>query len=359
MARARIESKNAGLNITNQGLFCTMFVALPLLLLALAVHRSACSLDAAPSASTASKTTVISSRLYYRHSLLAVDECYSEDGRNSDLKRAVAKETLDPLLIDPLIAIVAGYGASHTLQFAEELYAELWNGKTDLLGKLYDAKRNILAESHAFWDYLAQGAQPVVGFLHMLLEAEGKHLDVDDNTEEFCCVGSCQGATSSILCTGVSWLPYVSVLDGQGLDSWPQALLDDQKYFSASAGDSFEVVTRVYYLLKQSNVERHEKYLYSLPLGKFHWPYVLRTLHAFEPALLRKFFAIGFDKGSSSAKKLFQMTAPAAMGLDPAMGSDLTAIANRTAGQSRLQRKACKRSSQTAKRLVAVCTCSH
>ena len=88
------------------------------------------------------------------------------------------KETLDPLLIDPLIEIVAGYGASRSLQFAEDLYAELWNGKTDLLGKLYDAERNILTESHAFWDYLAEGAQPVVGFVHMLMEAEKKHQEL-------------------------------------------------------------------------------------------------------------------------------------------------------------------------------------
>ena len=120
-------------------------------------------------------TTEIGGRLYYRHLLLPVDECYSEDGRNSEWKRAVLKETLDPLLIGPLIAIVAGYGASRSLQFAEELYAELWSGKTDLLGKLYDAERNILTEPHAFWDYLSGGAQPVVGFVHMLMEAGTKH----------------------------------------------------------------------------------------------------------------------------------------------------------------------------------------
>ena len=101
-----------------------MFVLLPLLLLALATHLSASKPDAEASASTASKTTEICGRLYYRHTLTPV-EYYSEDSKSSESKQAVLRETLDPLLIDPLIEIVAGYGASHTVQFAEDLYAEL------------------------------------------------------------------------------------------------------------------------------------------------------------------------------------------------------------------------------------------
>ena len=144
-----------------------MFGSLSETLEALSVSQPACNAGAA-----ASKPTEIGGRLYYRHTLLPVDDCYSEDGRSSDLKRAVLKETLGSLLPSCLIAIVAGYGASRSLQFAEELYAELWSGKTNLLGKLYDAERNILIEPHAFWDYLSEGAQPVVGFLQMLMEAE-------------------------------------------------------------------------------------------------------------------------------------------------------------------------------------------
>ena len=111
------------------------------------------------------------------------------------------------------------------------------------------------------------------------------------------------------------------------LDEWPQALLDDEAYFRASVYDSFDLMTRVYYLLKQSNVERLENFLYSLSLGKYQWLYVLRTLHALEPALLRKFFDINFAKDSPSARGFFEMTAPIAMGIDPALGSDLIAIA--------------------------------
>ena len=87
-----------------------MFVSLLVIFLALAAHLSASKPDAAASASTASKTTEIGGRLYYRHSLVPV-EYYSEDDRNSESKQAVLKETLEPLLIDPLIEIVADYSA--------------------------------------------------------------------------------------------------------------------------------------------------------------------------------------------------------------------------------------------------------
>ena len=289
---------------------------------ALSVSQPACNVGAA-----ASKTTEINGRLYYRHSLLPVDECYDEDGRNSESKRALLKETLGSLLPSCLIAIVAGYGASRSLQFAEELYAELWDGKTDLLGKLYDAERNILTESHAFWEHLSRGAQRVVAFVHMLIKARTKHPKLKGQLRSF----------AELVCDKVPQTAYLIreylgdriYLDWTqtSLGSWPQALLDDQKYFGTDVYSSFLLVTRVYYLLKQSNVKRLENYLYSVPLDKFDWFYVLRTLYAFEPALLRKFFAIGFAKDSSRDREFFEMTAPIAMGLDLALDSDLIAIA--------------------------------
>ena len=51
--------------------------------------------------------------------------------------------------------------------------------------------------------------------------------------------------------------------------------------------------------------------------AKIQWLYVLRTLHAFDPALLRKFFDISFAKDSPRARRLFEATAPIAMGIDP------------------------------------------
>ena len=296
---------------------------------ALNVSQPACNAGAAASASTASKTTEIDGRLYYRRSLLPVDECYSEDGRNSDSKRAVLKEILGTLLPISLIAIVAGYGASHSLEFAEEMYAELWNGKMDLLGKLYDAERNILIEPHAFWGYLSEAAQPVVRFLHMLMGAVAKHPNLKGVLQSFAVL-----VADKVPQAGYFVQEYLGDRMSlfwiwTSLDSWPQALLDDEAYFKGRVYDCFEVATRVYYLLKQSNVQRREKYLYSLLLGKSQWPYVLRTLHAVEPALLRKFFDINFAKHSPTARRLFEAAAPVAMGMDSALGSVLIEIAKR------------------------------
>ena len=197
----------------------------------------------------------------------------------------------------------------------------------DLLGKLYDAERSILTEPHVFWDYLAQGAQPLMGFVHMLMEAETKHQKLKGTLRSFAVLVS-----EKVPQTGYLIREYLGdrvYLYGMrtNLDSWPQALLDDEAYFGAHVYDSFGLMTRVYYLLKQSNVQRRENFLYSQPLGKLNWPYVLRTLHELEPALLRKFFDINFAKDSSRVGKFFEMTVPIAMGLDPVMGSDLIAIA--------------------------------
>ena len=296
---------------------------------ALSVGQPACNAGAAASASTAFKTTEIGGRLYYRHSLLPVDECYSEDGRNSESKRAMLKEALGSLLPIYLIAIVAGYGASRSLQFAEEMYAELWNGKMDLLGKLYDAERNILIEPHAFWDYLSRGTQPMVGFLHMLLEAEEKHLALKWTLRNFAVLVSDKVPQAAYLIgeylgdrMSLFWMTDKLGLVATSTTRRP-------KLFQRTCPCSFGLLTRVYYLLKQSNVERLANYLYSLPLYMFDWFYVLRTLRAVEPALLRKFFAIGFAKDPSRDRELFEMTAPVAMGIEPSLGSDLIAIARR------------------------------
>ena len=72
-----------------------MLVSLPLIFLVLAVHLSASSSDAEPSASKVSrptKTTVISGKLLYAHSLLpAEDEFYSENRSSSACRQAVLK----------------------------------------------------------------------------------------------------------------------------------------------------------------------------------------------------------------------------------------------------------------------------
>ena len=93
---------------------------------------------------------------------------------SSDTKRALAEGTLESLLIKPLASIVADYNyKSPSRLFAEELYAELWEGKTDLLVReLYDAEKDVLKVPHHFWEYLSGGAQRVVAFVYMLEEAK-------------------------------------------------------------------------------------------------------------------------------------------------------------------------------------------
>ena len=95
---------------------------------------------------------------------------------NSESWQAMLKEALAPFLITPLIDIAADYSRSRSRQFAEGLYAELWEGKTDLLCKeLYDVEKKVLKEAALFLGLLVGGAQPVVTFVHMLWEAQSKH----------------------------------------------------------------------------------------------------------------------------------------------------------------------------------------
>ena len=156
-----------------------MFVSLSLILLALAMHPSASSSVAVPSTRRASRvprTTLIDGRLYYRRSLLPVDvELYRKVDKNSRSEQAVLEEALVPLLIKPLVNIIAEYSKSRSREFAERLYQELWEGKMDLLGELYDVEKDVLKESHHFWDYLSGGAQPALAFVHMLWETWTKH----------------------------------------------------------------------------------------------------------------------------------------------------------------------------------------
>ena len=142
-----------------------LILSLPVLVLALTIHPSCAS-----SSSRLSKATEIDGRLFYRHSLFPVDAEFCNEERNSGSKRATLEETLDALLIQPLAVIVADYSyGSRSRQFAEELYHELWEGKTDLLCKeLCDFEKGVLKKPHHFWGYLSQGAQRVVAFVYML-----------------------------------------------------------------------------------------------------------------------------------------------------------------------------------------------
>ena len=110
-----------------------MLVLLSVLFLALAAQLSASGSGAGPSASSASQppgTTLINGRLFEEHSLLPIDVADYNEIRDSRRKRAMLQEALDPVLPRPLIEIVGDYScASRSRQFAEELYAELLEGR--------------------------------------------------------------------------------------------------------------------------------------------------------------------------------------------------------------------------------------
>ena len=72
---------------------------------------------------------------------------------------------------------------------------------------------------------------------------------------------------------------------------------------------------------------RFKSTLNDLGVGQFEYLYVLPILYAVEPALLRRFFDIGFAKDSYDDQEIFEKAAPVALGIDPTLSSALIAIA--------------------------------
>ena len=169
------------------------------MLVALAVHLSA----SASRVSRLSATTLISGRLLHKHMLLPTDGGLYSEGVSSLPKQTVRKETLGPLLAQPLLEIVADYSGSRSWHFAEALYAELWAGKTDLLRREL-CSGGVLRERHHFWDYLSGGAERVVALVHMLWAAQREASALGDKVEELCSVGRGNGAADGILCSVLS-----------------------------------------------------------------------------------------------------------------------------------------------------------
>ena len=307
-----------------------MFVSLSVILLALAMHPSASSSIAVPSTRRASReprTTLIDGRLFYKHSLLPVDvELYHKVDRNSRSEQAVLEEVLAPLLIKPLISIIADYSKRRSREFAEQLYQELWEGKTDLLRELYDVEKDVLKESHHFWGYLSGGAQPAVAFAHMLWETRKKHGKLKKTLDRFAkLVG--KKVPSARYCVGQYLGGHPSLLENISVDAWPQALLNDRAWIEFMIFVDYRTMAELHYMLMQGNLTWLKNYIQWILWDSEDWIAVFRFLHAVEPAFLHRFFEIHFAKGSSDDRELFNVTAPIAMGLDPALSNTLTAIA--------------------------------
>ena len=309
-----------------------MFVTLlPVLFLALAIHPSVSSEGAAPSAARAlcvPRTTLIDGRLFYRHSLLPVDVgLYDEDKRGWS-KRVMLEAALDSLLIKPLVGIVVEYNsyASCSRQFAEEMYHELWEGRTDLLKKeLYDF--GVLKEPHHFWDYLSRGAQPAAAFAQMLWETRKKHQRLKKTLKSFAKLVSVRVSQTSYFVARYFDSTLYSLLHNISVDEWPQALLNDRVWSKSIGSADYSRMAELHYMLMQGNLPWLKKYIKQITWRSEDWIDVFCLLHAVEPAFLHRFFEIHFAKGSSGDRSLFNETAPIAMGVDPALSNALIAIA--------------------------------
>lgn len=312
---------------------------LPVVLLALATHLS---ISAASSSSAASSTSVshrlpqhtrINGRFFDSRFLLPADVGPYIDDKNSWSKRPMHEEVLDSVLgIKPLAGIILDYNSfvSRSRQFAERLYAELWEGRIGPLCKeLYDSAKDAVDEPHHFWDYLSGGAQPAAAFAHLLWAAKGKHPELSEALDDFARLASARVPQTAYFLAGYldGRMPFP--LQNISLDEWPQPLLDDQAHLAKGTRSIFKVVSRVHYYLMQNSVRGLAWYVHTLSLSRCDWREVFCILHAVEPALLPKFFDLGLADDSFTDKELFEVAAPPAMGMDPTLSSALIAVAKK------------------------------
>ena len=307
-------------------------ISLPVLFLALAIHPSVSSEGVAPSAARAlPRTTEIDGRLFYRHSLLPVDVgLYDEDKRGWS-KRVMLEAALGPLLIKPLISIVVEYNNSYgsrSRQFAEEMYHELWDGKTDLLKELYDLKRGTLKEPHHFWDYLSRRAQATTAFACMLWQTWKKHRRLKKTLKRFAKLVFVRVPQTVHFTADYFGGDLFSPLKNICVDEWPQALLNDRAWIKSIRFGIYGEMGELHYMLMQGDLTWLKRHVEQITWNSEDWITVFRFLHAVEPAFLHRFLEIPFAKGSSGDRRLFNETAPIAMGVDPALSSALIAIAN-------------------------------
>lgn len=272
----------------------------------------------------------LNGQLFESQFFLLVDDLL-DDCETSKSKRKVIERALGPVLPKPLIEIIVDFSdGCRPRLFAEALYRELYRGETDLLGsELYDGKRNILKNAHYFWVYLSSRVLPVVlGFVHMLWESWNRHPHAKQTINRFARLvpERVPQATYFVAHYFDSDTPC-PLIRNTSVDAWPQALIDDKEYFESAGIHLSESVVRIHYLLVRSSVEQLRAFLDQNRLGALAWRYVFRALHAAEPALLHRFFALGCAKNAFVSRRLFEASASLAMGVDPTLSGLLHAVA--------------------------------
>ena len=322
------------------GLGPMLVTSLPVLFLALAIHPSACSSVAAPSAAEhlVPRTTLIDGRLLYRHSLLPVDVgLYNEDERNWS-KRTMLEAALGSFLIKPLVGIVTDYSEECSRQFAEELYAELAEGKTGLWYKeLYDAEGNVLKERHYFWDYLSGRMQRVVVLTYMLWQANSGYEHLRKALDSFATLVGKKVPQAEYFVRRYFDGRARFLLHNMSMDEWPQIWMNEhgggragkQSGSRARESASYGLVAAIHCALMQDNLKWLKHFAKHRDLESSEWLKCFQLLHAVEPFLLRKFFDIDFAEDEASDGTLFAVTALAAVQIDPVLSNRLIAIAKR------------------------------
>ena len=306
-------------------------MTIPLLsatLIAFTLHLSASCLAAPLPTNPAGplcKRTRFGGRLLDSRVFLPADDLF-DDRERSDARKVMLKTVLEPLIAKPLIEIVAAFSSvSPSRLFAEELYAELYAGRTDLLeGELYDAQRGVLNESHHFWAYLSDAALPTVMiFVHMLWCARvmARFPGFVNLAFERVPQASCFAAhyfhdnRPSALPVNVS------------MDEWPQALTNDKTFFQFTNLSFFELLKRTHYLLTRNKVKQLKASVLGASLDRSTWNNVLCALHRVEPDLLLKLLDATDPSDLFVNKELFEMAFCTAHSADPKLHLFLKAMA--------------------------------
>ena len=323
----------------------SMLVSLPVVFVALAAQLSASGSGAVPSASSTSQrpgTTLISGRLFEERSLLPIDVADHNEIRDSRRKRAILQQALGPVLIQPLMDIVADYScASRSRELAEELYGELWEGRTNLLyGELFDVEKVALREPQHFWDYLGGGVERVVVFVHMLSIVRFRNPRLKNVLENLAVLvarrvpqtayfARCYLDFSRQLATNASTsMPFLLV--NTSFDEWPQVLMEDPRRLLAAERNILGFVTALEYFLVQRDLERAARYISIFGESMIeddNWFYVFHILYAVEPALVRSFFNAAMLLDPDLRTLVWERTAPVAMGVYPTLAKDLVEMA--------------------------------
>ena len=307
------------------------------------MYASASGSGAGPSASRAFQrpgTTLIGDKLFEEHSLLPIDVTDFTEIRDSRRRRAILEEALCPVLPQSRVELVADYScASRLREFAEELYGELWEGRTNLLyAELFDVERRVLREPHEFWEYLAGDAQRVVVFAHMLSMVRFHHAEMKERLENFALLVASRVPLTRYFVAGYLAFSRQDSLDGSmpfalanaSFDEWPQVLAEDPVKLLAGEMSVFSFAAALRYFLAQSDLERAARYFCRLKrLAKDMWFYILHILYTAEPALVRIFFDAAILLNRRRRTFVFESAAPAAMRVDPMLSKYLVAMAKK------------------------------